>query len=326
MLELVLNSAAFRYPSKTNQMVGSCWLYLPAFIIVFVSSLLVVDIRDVCERCLVRDYCHFGFFCHVTFPTIVKWLVGVSVWLWAAFWQEDYYVCSVAGQDPQERGASVTNLKELNEYFEKASAARAKSKLYNLAVIGTMLILVTMVIFIRKSLFKDLDFLEDEYTLEEREAMWALKIFMEFFPGLRDIEDPSGDQIQRNSNGDGRGEGIHEDQGVSVAENQNEQEENKETKASFYPNSIPEKRAERKVREMFLRFKEADSDWKYHDANDHFARLYPRATTGNPRRRWVAPNSSQQESKENTPGQIHRVQRRTTPQLFSLIIHLNNLS
>lgn len=160
MLELVLNSAAFRCPSKTNQMVGSCWLYLPAFIIVFVSSLLVVDIRDVCERCLVRDYCHFGFFCHVTFPTIVKWLVGVSVWLWAAFWQEDYYVCSVAGQDPQERGASVTNLKELNEYFEKASAARAKSKLYNLAVIGTMLILVTMVIFIRKSLFKDLDFLE----------------------------------------------------------------------------------------------------------------------------------------------------------------------
>ncbi|XP_022805969.1 uncharacterized protein LOC111343094 [Stylophora pistillata] len=110
VLELVVNSAAFHCPSKTHQMVGRCWLYLPALIIFLVSLLLVVDIRDVYKRCLVRDFCHFGFFCHHTFPTIVRSFVGASVWLWAAFWQEDYYVCSVAGQDPQEKGAPMNTL------------------------------------------------------------------------------------------------------------------------------------------------------------------------------------------------------------------------
>ncbi|PFX16613.1 hypothetical protein AWC38_SpisGene19106 [Stylophora pistillata] len=140
--------------------------------------------------------------------------------------------------------------------------------------------------------------------------MWALKIFMEFFHGLRDIEDPSRDQIQRdqrNSNGDGRGEGIHEYQRVSVALNQNEPEEDRETKDRFYPDGIPEKHAERKVREMFLRLKESDPDWKYHDANEHFAQLYPRAATGNPRHRSVGQNAHSVEERKREREQSIRV-------------------
>ena len=60
-------------------MYGRFWLYGPATIIFFLNLLIIGDIWELSDRCLVADYYHFSYFCGRTFPSIVKALVGASV-------------------------------------------------------------------------------------------------------------------------------------------------------------------------------------------------------------------------------------------------------
>ena len=74
------------------------------------------------------DYYHFSYFCGRTFPSIVKALVGASVWLCVAFLRKCYYVCGEVGLDIRKR--NVTYPGELKKYDLAVETAGAQSPIF----------------------------------------------------------------------------------------------------------------------------------------------------------------------------------------------------
>ena len=83
-------------------------------------------------------------------------------------------------------------------------------------------------------------------------------------------------------------------------------------KLTFYDNGIPEKCAEKMVAEMFKDWMEQKPNWHYRDAYDNFVKLYPRAATGNPGKRWSTTHLSARFAKgsnENSRLPFHGIHR-----------------
>lgn len=292
-LQFLLNAEVFDCPLENHQIYGRFWLYGPATIIFFLNMLLIGDVWELSDRCLVADYYHFGFFCGRTFPSIVKALVGASVWLCVAFLQKDYYICGEVGPDIRKR--NVTDPEELKKYDLAVETAGAQSQIFAWVVFLVMAFFATVVIINKNCILKDQDILDDICTFEEREAKWAIKTFTEFTRGLRCEEDPSED---------------HDKQGNSTADNKSKRkgddqlgkEKEEEVKITLYPDGIPEKGAEKMVTEMFKGWKDEKPNWHYRDAYDDFVKLYPRAASGNPGKRWSTTHLSVQFAKKAGSG------------------------
>lgn len=119
----------------------------------------------------------------------------------------------------------------------------------------------------------------------------------------------------------------HDKQGNSTADNKSKRkgndqlgkEKEKEVKIPLYPDGIPEKCAEKMVTEMFKDWKDKEPNWHYRDAYDDFVKLYPRAATGNPGKRWSTTHLSAQfakkagsENNRNIKLPIHRADSGST--------------
>ena len=75
-----------------------------------------------------------------------------------------------------------------------------------------------------------------------------------------------------------------DDQEVSDANDKNEEDLQEETvdQEKDKERNVPKKL----VAEMFKDWMEQKPNWHYRDAYDNFVKLYPRAATGNPGKRW----------------------------------------
>ena len=102
----------------------------------------------------------------------------------------------------------------------------------------------------------------------------------------------------------------HDKQGNSTADNKSKRkgddqlgkEKEEEVKITLYPDGIPEKGAEKMVTEMFKGWKDEKPNWHYRDAYDDFVKLYPRAASGNPGKRWSTTHLSVQFAKKAGSG------------------------
>lgn len=294
-LEVLLYSEVFDCPAKHHEIYALSWLCAPPAIIFFVNLLIIGDIWKLSDRCLVRDYYHFGYFCGHTVPSIVKAMAGASVWLILAFYRKDYYVCAEVGPDIRE--INETDPEKLREYDIAVETAGAESQIFAWAIFLLMVFLTSVMVISKNCCLKDQDILDDMRIFEEREAKWAKKTFTEFARGLHDEE-------ITNENETGGQEKERED----------------EVKITLYPNGIPEKFGERMVTEMFKGYKEKNPKWHYRDAYDQFKKLYPRAANGHPGNRWSTTHLSKQFAKkayavntdENTKLPVHQTRYGST--------------
>ena len=166
-LQFLLRAKVFDCPLENHQIYGRFWLYGPATIIFFLNLLIIGDIWELSDRCLVADYYHFSYFCGRTFPSIVKALVRASVWLCVAFLRKDYYVCGEVGLDIRKR--NVTYPDELKKYDLAVETAGAQSQIFAWVVYLVMVFLATVVIINRNCMLKDQDILDGnaKYLLSE---------------------------------------------------------------------------------------------------------------------------------------------------------------
>ena len=157
-LEFLLNSEVFHCPVENHQSYGRFWLYSPPVIIFFVNLMLIGDIWNLSDRCLVCDYYRRGYFCGHTIPNIVKAMVGASVWLTLAFFRKDYYVCGEVGPDIRKR--NVTDPDKLKEYDLAVETAKAESQIFAWTVFLLAVFIGSMVVIIKKCCLKDQDLLD----------------------------------------------------------------------------------------------------------------------------------------------------------------------